>query len=66
SSAERSASGLMPNDVLYNANTGFWDHLPVVADYSFRTLIIPEPASGVCLLAVVAGIGWHRRRTIPG
>ncbi|MEM8784020.1 MAG: endonuclease/exonuclease/phosphatase family protein [Planctomycetota bacterium] len=47
--AERQATGLQPNDVLYSSS--FWDHVPVVADYNLRRVVIPEPAAGVLLVA---------------
>ncbi len=46
SPAELTATGLEPGDVAINPDTGFFDHLPVVADFRF---VVPEPSSIILL-----------------
>lgn len=61
--AERDATGLEFNDVLFNPSQDRWDHLPVVVDYSTSFVVIPEPSSAVLLmLCSFAACGRRRER----
>ncbi len=53
-SAERGATGLQFDDVLFDASSNRWDHLPMVVDYSTSFVVIPEPAT--LMLVVMVGV----------
>ncbi|MEM1026681.1 MAG: endonuclease/exonuclease/phosphatase family protein [Planctomycetota bacterium] len=66
STAERNATGLQFSDTSYSGS--FVDHIPVVADYRFRSVVIPEPGLlGLGCVLAITGLGFGRRfRTIRG